>query len=62
MDVKTYSLLFNRLGGLQVLPPGDDAKWSYVRPLQGHCVVNLGDAMVKFTAGILRSNVCISSP
>ena len=24
---------------------------------KGHCVCNLGDAMVKFTAGILRSNI-----
>lgn len=28
-----------------------------MKPLKGHCVVNLGDAMVKFTAGILRSNI-----
>jgi isopenicillin N synthase-like dioxygenase len=31
--------------------------WAYVRPLPGHCIINLGDAMVKFTAGILRSNI-----
>ena len=24
---------------------------------RGHCICNLGDAMVKFTAGILRSNM-----
>lgn len=31
--------------------------WQYVRPLKGHCIVNLGDAMVKFTRGVLRSNI-----
>lgn len=29
--------------------------WLYVKPLPGHCIVNLGDAMVKFTGGILKS-------
>lgn len=28
-----------------------------MKPLPGHAVVNLGDAMVKFTAGVLRSNL-----
>lgn len=31
--------------------------WLYVKPLRGHCIVNLGDAMVKFTRGVLRSNI-----
>lgn len=55
-DFGSVTLLFNRLGGLQILPPGGD-EWCYVKPLKGHCIVNLGDAMVKFTAGILRSNI-----
>jgi len=55
-DFGSVTVLFNRLGGLQVLPPHSD-QWCFVKPLQGHCVVNLGDAMVKFTAGILRSNI-----
>lgn len=55
-DYGSVTVLFNRLGGLQVLPPNQDT-WAYVKPLKGHCVVNLGDAMVKFTAGILRSNI-----
>ena len=29
----------------------------YVRPLKGHCIINLGDAMTKFTRGLLRSNI-----
>lgn len=56
-DFGSVTVLFNRLGGLQVLPPGEGAEWCYVRPLPGHCIVNLGDAMVKFTNGLLRSNI-----
>lgn len=55
-DFGSVSVLFNQLGGLQVLPPGSDT-WCYVKPLRGHAIVNLGDAMVKFTRGILRSNI-----
>lgn len=65
-DFGSITLLSNKLGGLQVLPPWEDRDnygasnkdgWKYVRPLPGHCIVNLGDAMVKFTAGVLRSNM-----
>jgi isopenicillin N synthase-like dioxygenase len=31
--------------------------WAYVRPLPGHAIINLGDALVMFTKGVLRSNV-----
>lgn len=34
-----------------------EENWAYVRPLPGHAIINLGDAMVKFSAGILRSNI-----
>ncbi|GKZ24016.1 hypothetical protein AbraIFM66951_010514 [Aspergillus brasiliensis] len=56
-DFGSITILFNRLGGLQVLPPGADAEWTYVRPLPGHAIINLGDAMVKFTNGLFRSNI-----
>ena len=56
-DFGSMTVLFNRLGGLQILPPGEGAEWCYVKPLKGHCVCNLGDAMVKFTRGVLRSNL-----
>lgn len=56
-DFGSVTVLFNRLGGLQVLPPGRDAEWCYVKPLPNHAVINLGDAMVKFTNGLLRSNI-----
>lgn len=48
--------VFNWLGGLQIRRP-DTNQWVYVRPVPGSPIVNLGDAMVAFTAGILRSNV-----
>lgn len=31
--------------------------WVYVRPMRNCAIINLGDAMVKFSAGILRSNL-----
>lgn len=55
------TLLFNRVGGLQILPPGgmssNDTDWLHCRPLPGHLVCNLGDALVKLTRGVLRSNI-----
>lgn len=60
-DFGSVTILFNRVGGLQVLPPSSPSEpkpeWCYVKPLPGHCIVNLGDAMVKFTNGLLRSNL-----
>lgn len=56
-DFGSVTVLFNRLGGLQILPPGKNAQWCYVKPLPGHAIINLGDAMVKFTNGLLRSNI-----
>ena len=79
-DFGSITVLFNRLGGLQVkLPPGIDAldglsennekryeersskrpndPWAFVRPLPFHAIINLGDALTKFSAGIFRSNI-----
>ncbi|KAF2114107.1 putative oxidoreductase [Lophiotrema nucula] len=75
-DFGSVTVLFNRLGGLQVrlpdyidaIPPATHGissieqqlcndGWAYVRPLPGHCIVNLGDALVKFSDGKLRSNI-----
>jgi len=60
-DFGTLTLLANRLGGLQILPPpsstNSSPQWSYVRPLRSHLIVNLGDALVRFSASILRSNL-----
>lgn len=55
-DFGSLTILFNWLGGLQIRHPETD-EWVYVRPIPGSPVINLGDAMVTFTAGILRSNI-----
>jgi len=55
-DFGTLSIVHNRLGGLQVMPPGSD-KWLYIKPLPGHIVCNVGDALAIFSGGILRSSV-----
>jgi len=77
-DFGSVTVLFNRLGGLQVRLPDSIAPtpptsttpppsktelklcergWTYVRPLSGHAIINLGDALVKFSSSILRSNI-----
>ncbi|KAG9226501.1 hypothetical protein CCMSSC00406_0005832 [Pleurotus cornucopiae] len=55
-DFGSLSFLHNRQGGLQVFVKGTD-KWQYIKPLPGHAVCNLGDAMAIFSGGILRSNL-----
>lgn len=55
-DFGSLSFLHNRLGGLQVLPPGS-ARWQYVRPLPGHAICNVGDTLTIFSGGILHSNM-----
>ncbi|KAF5343657.1 hypothetical protein D9758_014697 [Tetrapyrgos nigripes] len=55
-DFGSLSFLHNRLGGLQVLPPGVE-EWQYVRPLPGHAICNVGDALSVLSGGILRSNI-----
>lgn len=53
-DFGSITILFNHLYGLQVWDT--NAEWSYVPPLSGHAIINLGDAMVKLTGGRLKSN------
>ncbi|KAG7091537.1 hypothetical protein E1B28_010566 [Marasmius oreades] len=55
-DFGSLSFLHNRLGGLQVLPPGID-EWQYVKPLPGHAICNVGDALAVLSGGILHSNI-----
>ncbi|KAF2469085.1 Clavaminate synthase-like protein [Lindgomyces ingoldianus] len=57
-DYGSVTILFNILGGLQVLPEGkaaEEENWLWVRPRPGCAIINLGDAMVKFTNGLLKS-------
>jgi isopenicillin N synthase-like dioxygenase len=61
-DLGSLTILFNITGGLQLLAPDspnakDERNWRYVQPVPGCAIVNLGDAMVEWTAGILRSNM-----
>ncbi|KAJ7130720.1 hypothetical protein C8R46DRAFT_1142228 [Mycena filopes] len=55
-DFGTLSFLHNRLGGLQVLPPGYE-QWQYIKPIPGHAICNIGDALALFSGGILISNL-----
>ena len=60
-DMGTITFLCSVLGGLQILPPGGDplseADWRYIRPAPNCAVINLGDTLVEWSGGILRSNV-----
>ena len=60
-DIGTITILFNVLGGLQILTPDADpsvdTSWQWVKPQPGCAIVNLGDAMVEWSGGILRSNM-----
>ncbi|EKM58754.1 uncharacterized protein PHACADRAFT_248824 [Phanerochaete carnosa HHB-10118-sp] len=55
-DFGSLSFLTNKCGGLQVYPPGWNG-WYYVKPLPGHAICNVGDALAVFSGGILRSNM-----
>jgi isopenicillin N synthase-like dioxygenase len=59
-DLGSVTMLFNVLGGLQILPSeceNVDANWRYIRPEPGCAIINLADAMTLWTGGILRSNI-----
>lgn len=55
-DVGSLSFLHNRLGGLQVLPPGT-SEWQYILPIPGHAICNIGDTLAMFSGGILSSSM-----
>ena len=56
-DFGSITMLFNWLGGLQIEShdPQKKGEWQYVQPMPGHAIINLGDAMVTFTNGLLKS-------
>ncbi|KAI1077961.1 putative oxidoreductase [Whalleya microplaca] len=66
-DFGTITILMNWLGGLQVWSesarkaqlsdgqPDIPGEWLWVRPKRGCAIINLGDAAVKFTNGVLCS-------
>lgn len=55
-DFGSLAFLHNRLGGLQVLPPGS-SDWQYVRPVPGLAICNIGDTLTLLSGGILHSNL-----
>ncbi|KAF2972452.1 hypothetical protein GQX73_g1155 [Xylaria multiplex] len=62
-DWGTFTVLFNALGGLQIyvpenlVGPGEEAGWRYVKPEPGMAIFNLGDAFVKWSDGELKSTI-----
>ncbi|KAI0832267.1 putative oxidoreductase [Hypoxylon sp. FL0890] len=66
-DFGTITILMNWLGGLQVwsessrkaqlggLEPDVPGEWLWVKPKKGCAIINLGDAAVKFTNGVVCS-------
>lgn len=59
-DIGTMTLLFNVAGGLQILPARCDNvtdNWRYVKPEPGCALVNVGDTLVEWTGGVLRSSL-----
>lgn len=57
-DNGTVTVLFNVIGGLQILPlgfPNEERNWRWVRPEPGCAIVNLGDALVQWSGGVLPS-------
>ncbi|KAJ5929780.1 hypothetical protein N7454_006730 [Penicillium verhagenii] len=59
-DIGVITLLFNVVGGLQILPADRENKlenWLYVKPEPGNVLVNIGDTLVEWTGGILRSSL-----
>ncbi|KAK7182972.1 hypothetical protein PSPO01_11071 [Paraphaeosphaeria sporulosa] len=56
-DFGSVTMLFNWLGGLQIQShdPARVGEWEFVKPVEDCAIINLGDAMVTFTNGVLKS-------
>ncbi|KAJ5957960.1 oxidoreductase [Penicillium vulpinum] len=68
-DSVSIAMLFTWVGGLQILDPAFESKlqgegangsgslegWRWVKPIPGHVIVNLGDALSILTNGVLKS-------
>ncbi|KAF9870425.1 Clavaminate synthase-like protein [Colletotrichum karsti] len=64
-DSVSVAILFTWVGGLQILEPGsssnpvtggyDESAWRWVEPVDGHVIVNLGDALAVLTNEVLKS-------
>ena len=61
-DMGSITMLFNIVGGLQILPtsasePPKESDWRYIRPVPNCALINLGDAVVQWSGGLVRSNI-----
>ena len=58
-DLGSLTILFNILGGLQLLVdpslPESEDNWAYIKPIPGHAIVNVGDALATWTNGLFKS-------
>lgn len=57
-DVGLITMLFNILGGLQILPAGAENKnenWLYIKPQPGCAIIDSVDTLVERTGGVLCS-------
>lgn len=55
-DFGSITLLFNQLGGLQIINP-EDEEWMYVEPRPECAIVNFGDSIVKLLGGRVHSGM-----
>ncbi|KAL8828089.1 MAG: hypothetical protein Q9170_006755 [Blastenia crenularia] len=61
-DMGSITMLLNIVGGLQIVPPNVsdppvDSDWRYIRPVPDCALIKLGDVMVQWTGGVVRSNM-----
>jgi isopenicillin N synthase-like dioxygenase len=62
-DMGTITVLAGVLGGIQILRPSKSTKneveelWEYIKHEPKSMIVNMGDAIIQWTSGVLRSNV-----
>ncbi|KAF4628719.1 hypothetical protein G7Y89_g9434 [Cudoniella acicularis] len=59
-NISFITALFNIAGGLQILPAGCEnvnSNWLYVQPQPGCAIINIADALVQLTGGVLRSSL-----
>ena len=59
-DIGTITMLFNIVGGLQILPASSANEfdnWRFIQPMPGCALINLGDTLVEWTGGVLRSSL-----
>ncbi|PQE14364.1 oxidoreductase 2OG-Fe(II) oxygenase family protein [Rutstroemia sp. NJR-2017a BBW] len=57
-DVGLITMLFNIIGGLQILPSSAENKnenWQYIKPRPGCALINLADTLMERTGGVLCS-------